>query len=98
MPDKLVKISELARMAGVTPPTIKYYMAQGLLPEPAMRTSRNMAYYEPLLAERVRVIKSLQRTHFFPLKVIRELLEPPPSARLRPEIEARLWPSPTRDG
>jgi len=88
MPRKLVKISELARMAGVTPPTIKHYMAEGLLPEPAMRTSRNMAYYEPVLAERIRVIKSLQKTHFFPLKVIGDLLEPSPSARLRTTIEA----------
>jgi DNA-binding transcriptional MerR regulator len=83
---KLVKISELARMAGVTTPTIKHYMAEGLLPEPAMRTSRNMAYYEPALAERIRAIKALQQTHF-PLKVIGELLEPAPSAKLRPNIE-----------
>jgi len=90
MPNKkLVKISELARMAGVTTPTIKHYMAEGLLPEPAMRTSRNMAYYEPALAERIRLIKSLQKTHFFPLKVIGELLEPAPSARLRTNIEPK---------
>jgi DNA-binding transcriptional MerR regulator len=85
---KLVKISELARLAGVSTPTIKHYMAEGLLPQPAMRTSRNMAYYEPALAERIRVIKALQTTHFFPLRVIAELLEPAPSARLRTSIEA----------
>jgi DNA-binding transcriptional MerR regulator len=85
---KLVKISELARMAGVSTPTIKHYMAEGLLPQPAMRTSRNMAYYEPALAERIRVIKALQTTHFFPLRVIAELLEPAPSAKLRTSIEA----------
>jgi DNA-binding transcriptional MerR regulator len=65
-------------------------MAEGLLPEPAMRTSRNMAYYEPVLAERIRLIKSLQKTHFFPLKVIGELLEPAPSARLRTNIEPEI--------
>ena len=84
----LVKISELARMAGVSSPTIKHYMAEGLLPEPALRTSRNMAYYEPVLAERVKAIKTLQKTHFFPLRVIGDLLEPAPSARLRTDIDA----------
>jgi DNA-binding transcriptional MerR regulator len=87
-PKKLVKISELARMAGVSTPTIKYYMAEGLLPQPAMRTSRNMAYYEPALADRIRAIKALQSTHFFPLRVIAELLEPAPSSRLRTLIAA----------
>lgn len=84
----LVKISELARMAGVSTPTIKHYMAEGLLPEPALRTSRNMAYYEPVLAERIKAIKTLQRSHFFPLRVIGDLLEPAPSARLRADIDA----------
>jgi DNA-binding transcriptional MerR regulator len=83
----LVKISELARMAGVSTPTIKHYMAEGLLPEPALRTSRNMAYYEPVLAERIKAIKTLQKSHFFPLRVIGELLEPAPSARLRADID-----------
>jgi DNA-binding transcriptional MerR regulator len=84
----LVKISELARLAGVSTPTIKHYMAEGLLPEPALRTSRNMAYYEPVLAERIKAIKTLQKTHFFPLRVIGDLLEPAPSARLRADIDA----------
>jgi len=84
----LIKISELARMAGVSTPTIKHYMAEGLLPEPALRTSRNMAYYEPVLADRIRAIKTLQKTQFFPLRVIGELLEPAPSARLRADIDA----------
>ncbi len=82
----LVKISELARLADVPTPTIKHYMNSGLLPEPALRTSRNMAYYDPILADRVRVIKDLQQTYFFPLKVILELLEEAPSAKVRSEL------------
>jgi DNA-binding transcriptional MerR regulator len=83
---ELIKISELAKLAEVPTPTIKHYMNSGLLPEPALRTSRNMAYYDPILASRIRVIKDLQQTYFFPLKVICELLEEAPSAKIRAEL------------
>lgn len=83
---ELIKISELAKLANVPTPTIKHYMNSGLLPEPALRTSRNMAYYDPNLADRVRVIKDLQQTYFFPLKVICELLEQAPSSKIRAEL------------
>lgn len=89
----LVKISELARMSGVPSPTIKHYMREGLLPGPAHRTSRNMAYYDVRLAARVKAIKELQQTHFLPLKVIADLLEPSPSATLRGEKLGALAPS-----
>lgn len=83
----LVKISQLSQLSGVPSPTIKYYMAEGLLPEPALKTSRNMAYYDPRLAARIRAIKDLQQNHFFPLKVISELLQPIPSAELREDLD-----------
>lgn len=84
---QLVKISELARMSGVASPTIKHYMREGLLPGPARRTSRNMAYYDARLAERVRAIKDLQQSHFLPLKLIGEVLEPAPSPALRSDLD-----------
>ena len=84
--EKLVKMSRLAELAGVPAPTIKYYMREGLLPEPARRTSRNMAYYDARLAERVKAIKDLQQRHFLPLRLIGEVLEPPPSAAIRKEL------------
>jgi DNA-binding transcriptional MerR regulator len=83
----LVKISELARLSGVPAPTIKHYMREGLLPKPARRTSRNMAYYDARLAERVRAIKELQQSHFLPLHVIGDLLAPAPSAALRDDLD-----------
>jgi DNA-binding transcriptional MerR regulator len=49
-----------------------------------------MAYYDPRLAERVRVIKDLQSRRFLPLKLIADLLEPPPSAELRADAEETL--------
>ncbi len=74
---ELVKMSELSQRSGVPAPTIKHYMREGLLPPPAKRTSPNMAYYNVALVPRIRRIKTLQRTQFLPLKVIRELLEQP---------------------
>jgi DNA-binding transcriptional MerR regulator len=65
-------------------------MREGLLPRSQARTSRNMAYYDPRLAERVRVIKELQSRRFLPLKLIADLLEPPPSAALRADAEETL--------
>ena len=85
-----MRISALARLAGVPTATIKHYMREGLLPRPQALTSRNMAYYDPRLADRVRTIKDLQVKRFLPLKLIAELLEPPPSAALRADAEETL--------
>jgi len=82
---ELIKMSELARRSGVPAPTIKHYIREGLLAGPDVRTSRNMAYYDARMANRIRVIKELQAERFLPLRVIGELLEPPPSDRIRPE-------------
>jgi DNA-binding transcriptional MerR regulator len=67
-------MSELARRSGVPAPTIKHYIREGLLPQPSLRTSRNMAYYDPALVPRIRAIKEAQRAQFLPLCVIREAL------------------------
>lgn len=71
---ELIKMSELAKRSGVPAPTIKHYIREELLPGPAKRTSRNMAYYDAKLVGRIRRIKELQRTRYLPLRVIRELL------------------------
>lgn len=86
----LVKMSELARLSGVPAPTIKHYIREGLLPGPARRTSKNMAYYDASLADRVRVIKKLQQEQFLPLRVIAGLLEPAPSAKIKKSSSAAL--------
>ena len=72
---ELVKMSVLATRSGVPAATIKHYVREGLLPEPAVRTGRNMAYYDLALVPRIQRIKDLQRTHFLPLKVIRAVLD-----------------------
>lgn len=73
-PASLVKMSGLARLSGVPAATIKHYLREGLLPAPDHK-NRNVAYYDPALAERIRRIKELQRSRFLPLKVIREVLD-----------------------
>ena len=80
---ELVKMANLAKRSGVPTPTIKHYIREGLLDGPAIRTSRNMAYYDARNIERIRVIKQLQTERYLPLQIIGELLEPAPSAKLR---------------
>lgn len=70
----MVKMSVLARLSGVPAATIKHYVHEGLLPEPA-RTSRNMAYYDASIVPRIQRIKHLQRTRFLPLKIIKRVLD-----------------------
>lgn len=71
---ELVKMAGLARLSGVPAATIKHYLREGLLPPPA-RQNRNVAYYDPGVADRIRRIKALQRDRFLPLKVIRDVLD-----------------------
>ena len=70
----LLKISELAERADVPVATVRHYLREGLLPDP-VKTSRNMAYYPPEFADRIRLIKQLQEERFMPLRVIREVLD-----------------------
>ena len=70
----LLKISELADAADVPVATVRHYLREGLLPEP-VKTSRNMAYYPPEFADRIRLIKRLQEERYMPLRVIRDALD-----------------------
>lgn len=65
---ELVKMAVLARRSAVPAPTIKHYIREGLLPGPAVRTSRNMAYYDVWFVDRSRAIKQLQAERFLPLR------------------------------
>jgi DNA-binding transcriptional MerR regulator len=78
--ETLLKMSELSERSGVSAPTIRHYIREGLLGdgEDIRRTSRNMAYYPPELVERIQLIKRLQEERFMPLRVIKEVLEENP--------------------
>ena len=72
MPDDPYSLSDLTRLADVTPRTVRYYVAQGLLPSPEAAGPATR-YGEGHLA-RLRLIKRLQRDHL-PLAEIRARLE-----------------------
>ena len=63
MTNQAPTISALARQAGVSVETIRYYQRRGLLPQPSMPTSGARHYGEPDIA-RIRFIKSAQRLGF----------------------------------
>ena len=69
-------LPELASLAGVTPRTVRYYIAQGLLPSPA-RVGPGARYGDAHLA-RLRLIKQLQGEHL-PLAEIRARLATTPA-------------------
>jgi DNA-binding transcriptional MerR regulator len=68
-----LKIGEIARKSGVPPSTIRYYVRQGLLPEPT-KVNKSMAYYDEGCIEKIQAIRHLQETRYFPLSVIRNIL------------------------
>jgi DNA-binding transcriptional MerR regulator len=70
----LLRIGQLVKKAGVSAPTIKHYVKEGLLPQP-VKTSRNMAYYDDSCVERINLIKRIQKERFLPLDVIKRLIE-----------------------
>jgi len=70
--DDTYTLTDLASLADVTPRTIRYYLAQGLLPSPDAAGPATR-YGEGHLA-RLRLIKRLQREHL-PLAEIRGRLE-----------------------
>jgi len=72
MPDDPYSLGDLAHLADVTPRTVRYYLAQGLLPSPEAAGPATR-YSEGHLA-RLRLVKRLQRDHL-PLAEIRLRLE-----------------------
>jgi DNA-binding transcriptional MerR regulator len=70
----LIKISELARAAGVPVSTIHYYVQQGLVTAP-VKTSLNMAYYDPRSIQEIKTIQELQAKKYLPLSAIKLILQ-----------------------
>lgn len=80
-----VKMKDLERATGVSRETIRYYIREGLLPEPE-RPERNVAWYDASFVERILLIKRLQSERFLPLSVIKGIVG---DARELTEMEAR---------
>jgi DNA-binding transcriptional MerR regulator len=76
-----LKMKDLERATGVGRESIRFYIREGLLPEP-QRPGRNVAWYDQSFVERIRLIKELQHERFLPLSVIKTIVggHVPPSA------------------
>jgi DNA-binding transcriptional MerR regulator len=70
--ETLFTVDELAREAGMTVRTTRYYASLGLLPPPVRRG--RMAYYSPLHLARLGLIRALQ-DHGFTLAAIEKYLK-----------------------
>ncbi len=70
----MLKMKQLAAATGVPKSTILLYVSKGLLPKP-VKTSPNMAYYDPVCIERIRFIKQAQARHRLPLAAIKGLIK-----------------------
>lgn len=68
-----MRMRELETRSGVGRETIRFYIREGLLPEPE-RASRNSAVYGEAHVARLKAIKALQEQRYLPLAVIRSLL------------------------
>ncbi len=68
-----LKMKDLEAATGVSREAIRYYIREGMLPEPE-RPRRNVAYYSDEHVLRIRAIKRLQAEQFLPLAAIRDLM------------------------
>ncbi len=69
-----MKMKELERETGIGRETIRFYIREGLLPEP-VRPKRNVATYCPQHVARLNLIKRLQQERFLPLSVIKTVVD-----------------------
>jgi DNA-binding transcriptional MerR regulator len=69
-----LRMKDLMEASGLPKSTILYYVSLGLLPEP-VKTSHNMAYYDPRCVAALRYIRNLQQRHRLSLSEIRKMLK-----------------------
>jgi len=90
-------MKDLERATGVGREAIRYYIREGLLPEPE-RPGRNVAWYDGAFVERILLIKKLQQERYLPLTVIKGIVgtdRPPSDAEVRTlrELDGGLVPT-----
>jgi DNA-binding transcriptional MerR regulator len=79
-----MRMRDLEKAAGVSRETIRFYIREGLLPEPD-RTHRNSATYGEEHLARLLTIRRLKDERFLPLAVIRSLFAGEQPAWLEPQ-------------
>ena len=68
-----MRMAELAQRAGLSVPTIKFYLREGLLP-PGRLTNVNQAMYDQSHLERLRLIRALSKVAGLPLNKVRDVV------------------------
>ena len=68
-----MKMKELEARTGVSREAIRFYIREGMLPEPE-RPKRNVAFYSEEHVRRLRAIRKLQEEKFLPLSVIKSVI------------------------
>ncbi len=82
-----LKIGEIAKRSGIPPSTIRYYVAEGLLPKPE-KANAKMAFYDEACIDRLRAIQDLKEKRYFPLYLIKNVLRRMDGGLSLPEAEA----------
>ena len=80
-----MRMRDLEKASGVSRETIRFYIREGLLPEPD-RTHRNSATYSDDHLARLLTIRRLRDERFLPLSVIRSLFDGDQTGWLEPEM------------
>ncbi len=93
-----MRIGELSRISGVTVPTIKYYLRDGLLP-PGELTSRNQAQYDERHVQRLKLIRALVDVAGLSINGVRDALaaidsQPDSRHNLLGKVMHRISPPP----
>lgn len=91
MSDGTYKLEDLARAAGTSPRTVRYYVQRGLIPAPAFKGKDTAYAHEHLV--RLRAIRRLQEA-FFPLDAIAVELGRRSLSELEQLADGRETPSP----
>jgi len=94
IPPESYELHELARAAGVTPRTVRYYIQQGLVASPGQRGPGSR--YDAIALVRIKIIRRWQRVHL-PLAEIRRRLEGMSDEEARETLD-RLESSPSGGG
>jgi DNA-binding transcriptional MerR regulator len=94
---KRLKMRDLEKATGIGRETIRFYIREGLLPEPE-RPRRNVAWYDESFVQRIGLIKELKQKRFLPLHVIKTIVgaDTPPSrdeVRTLLELDGKLFPA-----
>jgi DNA-binding transcriptional MerR regulator len=68
-----MKMKELEARTGVSREAIRFYIREGMLPEPE-RPKRNQAFYSEEHVRRLKAIRKLQEERYLPLSVIKSVI------------------------